>query len=231
VIPARPGPKLLLVEGIDDLLVAAEVFEKATGTPWEPTKGQRLVEIEWCGSDDQVLSRLGVRWKESGRRIVGVVIDADLTGSRWAQVRAHAPAETRDRLPADLPPGGLVLDADRGRRFGVWIMPDNQSVGAMESFLAQLRTSMPTALGEHVRSAMQRAQELMREHANANPGIDPPLRPWLDVHAHKAEIHTWLAWQEPPGARLHEAVRNHSLDPRAPLACSFVDWMKRLYDL
>jgi hypothetical protein len=44
-------------------------------------------------------------------------------------------------------------------------------------------------------------------------------------------MHTWLAWQEPPGARLHEAVRNHALDPRAPLARSFVDWMKRLYDL
>jgi len=33
--------------------------------------------------------------------------------SRWAQVRAHAPAELRDRLPAELPPAGLVLDADR----------------------------------------------------------------------------------------------------------------------
>ncbi len=40
-MPATPGPKLLLVEGMDDLLVVAEVFEKATGTPWEPTKGQR----------------------------------------------------------------------------------------------------------------------------------------------------------------------------------------------
>jgi hypothetical protein len=230
-MPAPPGPKLLLVEGIDDLLIVAEVFEKATKTPWEPEKGRRLVEIEWCGSDDQVLSQLGVRWKESGRRMVGVLIDADLTGTRWAQVRAHAPAEMRDRLPAELPPGGLVLDADRGRRFGVWIMPDNQSPGAIESFPAQLRTSMPTVLGEHVRSAMKTAQALMREHTDANPGLEPPLRPWLDVHAHKAEIHTWLAWQEPPGVRLHEAVRNHSLDPQAPLARSFVDWMKRLYDL
>ena len=28
-MPPTPGPKLLLVEGIDDLLVVAEVFEKA----------------------------------------------------------------------------------------------------------------------------------------------------------------------------------------------------------
>ena len=67
-MPSPPGPKLLLVEGIDDRLVVAEVFEKATGAEWEPRKGQYLVEIEWCGSDHQVLTRLGVRWKESGRR-------------------------------------------------------------------------------------------------------------------------------------------------------------------
>jgi hypothetical protein len=226
-----PGPKLLLVEGLDDLFVIAEVFETATGTPWEPVKGQRLVEIEQCGSDDQVLTRLGVRWKESGRRLVGVVIDADQTGTRWAQVRAHAPSEIRDQLPDALAPGGLVVEADRGRRFGVWIMPDNQSRGALENFLAQLRTSMPAALGEHVLASMHTARALMRAHADANPDLDPPLKPWLEVHAHKAEIHTWLAWQEPPGARLHEAVRSRALDPRAPLAQAFVDWMKRLYDL
>ena len=91
-MPLPPGPKLLLVEGVDDRLIIAEVFEKATGTTWEPTKGQRLVDIDWCGSDDQLLTQIGVRWKESGRKIVGIVIDADLKGTRWAQVCAHASA-------------------------------------------------------------------------------------------------------------------------------------------
>jgi hypothetical protein len=178
-----------------------------------------------------VLTRVGVRWKESGRRIVGVVIDADTSGTRWAQVRAHAPDEARPRLPEGLPSEGLVVDLDAGRRFGVWIMPDNQSPGALETFLARLRSSMPAPLGAHVVTAMRTAQALMNDHAAANPGTRPPVRPWRDVHEHKAEIHTWLAWQDPPGVRLHEAVRNQSLDAAAPLALSFVAWMKRLYDL
>lgn len=226
-----PNAKLLLVEGLHDRMVLAEVFEKATGLPWEPSPRQFLVEIEGCGSDDEVLRRIDVRWKESGRRIVGVVIDADASGGRWAQVCARAPADTRALLPGDLPHDGLVLEMYGGRRFGVWIMPDNQSPGMLETFLTRLRSSMPEALGSHVLASMDHAKALMNAHATENPGLRPPIRPWKEIHRHKAEIHTWLAWQDPPGVRLHEAVRNELLDVHAPLAQAFVSWMRRLYDL
>ena len=226
-----PNPNLLLVEGHDDLFVVAEVFEKATGIEWEPTKKQYLIDIVWCGSDNQVLTDIGDRWKESGRKILGVVIDADSSGSRWAQVRDHSPDETSGALPRELPPDGLVLDLARGRRFGVWIMPDNQSHGMMETFLARLRSSMPQELGAHVVSAMNRAQELMTAYATDHPNAHPPVRPWRDLQADKAELHTWLAWQNPPGLQLHEAVMKQLLDVQAPLAQAFVGWIKRLYSL
>jgi hypothetical protein len=226
-----PSPKLLLTEGRDDLLVVSEVFEKATGLKWEPAPRQFLVEIEWCGSDTEVLRRIDVKWKESGRKILGVVLDADSSGARWLEVRARAPSETRARIPEHLPPEGLVLDMDNGRRFGVWIMPDNQSPGMLETFLLRLRSSMPSALGEHVVSSMQTAKSLMDAHLAGHPDACPPVRSWRHIHRDKAEAHTWLAWQDPPGIRLHEAVRKELLDVQAPLAQAFVGWLRRLYDL
>lgn len=64
-----------------------------------------------------------------------------------------------------------------------------------------------------------------------HPDARPAVRPWKDVHADKAEMHTWLAWQDPPGLQLHEAVLNQLLDVQAPLAQAFVGWMRRLYEL
>lgn len=226
-----PNARLLLVEGLDDLFVVAEVFEKATGLQWETGPKQRLVDIEWCGSDTEVMARIGVKWKESGRKVLGIVVDADASGTRWAQVRARAPAEARTRLPEELPRDGLVLDLGNGRRFGVWIMPDNQAHGMMETFLMRLRSSMPQVLGEHVLTAMTTAKTLMDAHAAEHPNARPAVRLWKEAHADKAEMHTWLAWQDPPGLQLHEAVLNQLLDVQAPLAQTFVGWMKRLYEL
>lgn len=134
-----PNERLLLVEGQADKRVLCEVFEKGTGLKWEPKPKHYLVDIQDCGDDLSVLKQMDVRWKESGRKFLGIVIDAD-TSPRWSEVRRHAPAEIREKLPDTLPAEGLVFEANNGRRFGVWIMPDNQSPGMLETFLAELRT-------------------------------------------------------------------------------------------
>ena len=50
-----------------------------------------------------------------------------------------------------------------------------------------------------------------------------------DVHRRKAEIHTWLAWQDEPGKQLHEAVHHRVLDPEKPESRPFVGWFRRLF--
>ena len=55
--------------------------------------------------------------------------------------------------------------------------------------------------------------------------------PFRDVHERKAELHTWLAWQDPPGLRLHEAVRHTVLDPARAESAPFVNWFRSLFDL
>ena len=56
-----------------------------------------------------------------------------------------------------------------------------------------------------------------------------PDNPFKKVHRTKAEIHTWLAWQDPPDLRLHEAVKNTVLDPARTESRPFVDWFKGLF--
>ena len=53
--------------------------------------------------------------------------------------------------------------------------------------------------------------------------------PFRDVHERKAEIYTWLAWQDPPDLRLHEAVKHTVLRPDRAESQTFVNWFRRLF--
>ncbi len=55
--------------------------------------------------------------------------------------------------------------------------------------------------------------------------------PLIENHTDKGNIHTWLAWQNPPGRQLHNAVMEKNLNPKHPCAETFVNWFKNLYDL
>ena len=50
-------------------------------------------------------------------------------------------------------------------------------------------------------------------------------------HEIKAQVHTWLAWQEEPGTPLGQAITKRYLDPDAPHAHQLIDWICRLFDL
>ena len=154
--------------------------------------------------------------KASGLEALGVLIDADEdTDRRFQQVRSRG-LKRFPSLPPALPPGGLVHEED-GLRFGVWIMPDNQSRGMLETFLTFLRPAGNPALDTHAQESCAKAKAL--------------AAPYKDVHADKARIHAWLAWQDPPGRQLHQAVLERILDPSSPHAAAFVTWVKKLFAL
>lgn len=51
-----------------------------------------------------------------------------------------------------------------------------------------------------------------------------------ECHIDKTYIHTWLAWQNPPGLQLHQAINSSILDCNSPHAKIFVDWFKNLFE-
>lgn len=208
---------LLLVEGKDDVYAVSGLLSNFVS--WGPTENEWPVFIKAIGSDAQLLAEgvIPTHIKQSDLRILGVLIDANTDfDSRWQRIRqlcreAYAP------FPERIPPEGLVHDQAGLPRVGVWIMPDNRSRGMLETFLGFLVPGQSEAL-------WARAIECAT-------GAKSMGAPYRDVHQDKARIHTWLAWQDPPGRPLGEALKSRCLDPGSPFARPFVDWFVGLFRL
>jgi len=120
-------------------------------------------------------------------------------------------------FPEELPVTGLIHTTQEGIKFGVWIMPDNQTRGMLENFLAYM-------IRDESELIWQYAKEVAGEAKSRGASF-------IDLHLSKAYIYTWLAWQDPPGRQLHNAIMEKILNPQHPKAQAFVNWFKSLYDL
>jgi len=96
-------------------------------------------------------------------------------------------------------------------------MPDNRMRGMLETFLPYM---MPTGSTE----LWQFAQAVTNE-AKGKGAV------FTESHLDKANIYTWLAWQNPPGRQLHQAIKERILQANHPNAQRFVTWFKTLYGL
>lgn len=209
--------KVLLVEGREDVRVIPELIE-ANGVNWGTRKSPVVYIRGYDGYqklvDPEVIS---TELQASGLSVLGIMIDADdnPTG-RWQSIRSASLKSIPD-IPEALPENGLIHTAPNGIKFGIWIMPDNKMRGMLETFLTYM---IPT--GNEV--SWQFAQEVAREAKNKGAVF-------TDSHLDKANIYTWLAWQNPPGRQLHQAVMERILKPNHLNAQGFVSWFKTLYDL
>ena len=120
-------------------------------------------------------------------------------------------------MPKIFPRTGLIVENEDGIRFGVWIMPDNKFHGMLETFLKNLIPDTLEPLMTHAEISLTRALELGAQCRGS--------------HIDKALIHTWLAWQDPPGQPLGRALTKKILDPYHEHAKYFVTWFKNIYRL
>ncbi len=210
--------KQLIVEGHQDKRVIPYLIE-ANGIPW-PKDGEP-VEITAYGGDGFIdRYRISARLKEKRLTHLGLMVDADEDSSaRWRSIR-DACLPSIPEIPEQIPETGLIFNTKDGKKFGVWIIPDNQTRGMLETFLAYMVPDGNEPLWQY-------AQEVVIEAKKR--GISDEL--FIDSHFDKARIYSWLAWQKPPGRQLHQAVQETILDPQHPNAQIFVDWFKNLYDL
>ncbi|WP_365671440.1 DUF3226 domain-containing protein [Okeania sp. SIO3I5] len=120
-------------------------------------------------------------------------------------------------FPENLPETGLIHNTNSGVKFGVWMMPDNKMRGMLETFLTYMIPDENEPIWNYAQTVVMEAK---------NQGA-----PFIENHSDKANIHTWLAWQNPPGRQLHNAVMEKILNPKHPQAQIFINWFKKLYDL
>jgi hypothetical protein len=205
------------VEGKDDLYSVVGLMRGHV--EWPQDVASAPVYIRDCDGKEGIFADgfLAAVLKQSGLRALGVLVDADENcQSCYERVRVRC-VSTFPTLPRSIPHGGLIVENADGLRLGVWIMPDNASSGDLETFLRYLVPKEMEPLWMHAVESADSARGLGAPHTV--------------VQVAKANIHTWLAWQEPPGQPLGIALTAKVLDPASAEAQPFVDWFRSLYGL
>jgi hypothetical protein len=211
----RKCKNILLVEGDDDKRVIP-YFIEANGIDWGK-RNEEIVDIRAYDGYENLIKpkEISTALKDDGLVALGILVDADEHPvNRWESVR-NACAQSIKDLPKELPPSGLIHTTADGIKFGVWIMLDNQMQGMLETFLTYLVPDTSKNLWQYAQTVVIEAQQ--------------QLAPFTSTHIDKANIHTWLAWQDPPGRQMHNAVKEKILQPNHPKAQSFVNWFCELY--
>ncbi|HEX7499224.1 MAG TPA: DUF3226 domain-containing protein [Polyangia bacterium] len=202
----------LFVEGKDDLHSIINLLQRH-GYDWNNSALAPFVHDS--GGIEPLFEVLPSALKTYFR--VGVVIDADLSPTnRWVRLEAILKA-SGIALPSSPSRQGLVIPVigqARLERFGIWIMPNNEVAGALEDFLKGLVPEADTCW-QHADTSTKQARV-----------IGAPLKE--NDHA-KGAIHTWLAWQDPPGQPFGTALNARILNHDSPEALGFVAWFKRLF--
>jgi hypothetical protein len=174
----------LIVEGINDVHVIKHLCQN-TGVQLsfdfneKPQGFENARDVFELSLKDDSIDRLGI------------VVDADIDiSSRWTSLRNILSAKGYT-TPANIESIGLVLQDDtRIVPFvGVWIMPDNKIPGILEDFVQYLIPENDT-LRDYSLECVKKL----------------PEKRFKDSYYSKAEIHTWLAWQEEPGTPMGLAV-------------------------
>jgi hypothetical protein len=216
--------KVLFVEGKSEKFTIPELLVANGIAPWKEN-GKFKVDIRDCEGFSHLVDRreIAVRLKQSGLQNVGVIFDADQNPeNQWRSVK-EAYSLYVSGLPEELPNQGLVIDVQMKEteskiKFGIWMMPDNRMTGYLETFLSYLITEKNLDLWEFAKKATISAKALGAGYK--------------DSQCDKANIHTWLAWQDEPGYQLHVAIRKKQiLDCQHPNALNFVNWFKHLFEL
>ncbi len=204
----------MLVEDEDLRGVVIGVMRHYLGG-WSTKEHEWPAYITVGNSADEVLKENGLiaQLQETSVKALGIVVDANNKFQvRWERIREFC-RKHGGTVPDNCPDDGLIVDGILGTRFGAWIMPNNKDSGMLENFCHEMITS--DALWNYAQNCANHAKNL-----NA---------PFIDAHAYKAHIHTWLAWQNPPGERMGSAITKKILNPVMGRGKPFGGWFRKLY--
>ncbi len=214
---AKTNPNLLLVEGKDEKYTIPGIMNHYV--VWGDKESDRIVEIKNLDGVDEILKPGVIEGYSKTPKLnaLGIIIDAnDSFDSRWILVSDRLRAVTED-FPDDISEGGIVHQTASGLRLGVWMMPDNRSRGMLETFLGLLLRPDRTPLWNFARESCDKASN-----------YDGTYKP---AHKDKSNIHTYLAWVDPPGCSLSVAILQGLIDTTSPLANRFADWFIKHYSI
>lgn len=155
---------------------------------------------------------------------LGLVIDADFhstdKGFDEALSRVKKILNSKDyevKTPGRNPSSGFLFKHRDGLPdFGLWIMPDNTQDGIIEDFIKRSIVSTDSSLFNRASKVVATLPE-------------PKFKP---IHISKAEVATWMAWQQMPGQKLAGTVGKEGqelIDFTNGLPKFFLEWLKLVY--
>jgi hypothetical protein len=203
--------KTLLVEGKDDqhvIYAIRDIYEIPKDT----------FTIEELGGVENVLKKTDLTLIDGSSDIcLGIVIDADEDiNARWQSVSSILEKAGYENLPYSPNSDGTIITQEFLPTFGIWLMPDNKiERGYLETFLTHLVPENSKSW-EHAKNSVAALEEKPFIKTNVN-------------HTTKAEIHTFLAWQEEPGKPFGQSITAKYLQTDNPQCANFVNWLKRLF--
>lgn len=214
---SQKNPKRLVVEGFQDLYAVHGLMRAHINWPDGKENAPVWIDIGNGVEDILKIDYIPTKLKESGLRILGVMLDADTQPSnRYNRIRKQCLGIFPD-MPSEIPASGLIVENAAAVRLGVWIMPDNISEGSIEVFLRYLVPNQSEHVWDHATKSVAKAKEIGAS--------------CKDCHVDKAHLFTWLAWQDEPGQYPGTALTRKILDPHSPSAATFIAWFRRLYEL
>ena len=213
----RKNPNLLIVEGHDDKHSVIGLMKSHVEWPADIEKCPVFIEVGLSVEEILNPAHLRVQMKEPNLQALGIMIDADTKpASRYQSLLKTCSGEF-PAMPQTIDAGGLVVENSDGKRLGIWIMPDNSSEGCLETFLRYLVPDESESLWAHATESVASSR-----HRGAT---------YRDAHAPKANLYTWLAWQDPPGQSPGMALTRKILYPHSQTGIPFIKWFRELYQL
>lgn len=199
----------ILVEGQDDYHAISHLlrfYNLDTQVTIQPKEGI-----------DNLLESLEVELMRRAETRLGIVVDADIDiSSRWQSLSHRLLRSGYGDIPPQPNPKGTILKQAERPLVGVWLMPNNTISGMLEDFMSLLIPSGDTL--------WPIAQDIVEQVITKD-------RRFPQTQEMKANIHTWLAWQEEPGKPMGQAITKRYLDAAAFHAQQFILWIRRLFDL
>jgi hypothetical protein len=232
-------PNVVLVEGPDDLHAIAGFLRRHNLTERVESSTRGRLLLRWkAGAVEsrgvEIISAAGVEQvkdfnktlagmeRVDTRERVALIVDADENAqTRWESI-ANRLKESGYSPPRAPELGGTIMESPEleTARVGVWIMPDNSSAGMLESFL---RYSVP-----------QRAEPLWQTAESTVDEIRanfPEEIRFKTAHLDKAKMHTYLAWRDPPGVPIGQAIVKGLLSHDSDRTRTFLQWLSQTLEL
>lgn len=204
--------KVLLVEGINDKHVINNLL-KAHDL-------ENLITIRDKEGISNILATLKTE-VDANQDFLGIVVDANSSlDSRWQSLSDKLKdKEIGYSNVAENPvKDGLILDSQGFLpKFGVWVMPNNELVGKIENFIRLL-------VAEERENLWQIVEKAVSE-------IPSEEKLFAEKDIIKAQVHTFLAWQDEPGRPMGESITRRYFQIDAPEALNFVEWIRNLFEL